>query len=701
VAKLLDKIIDTRLRAQLEGTLKQGEVNAGFRPGRQCADNIFILGEIIRARSQPLLPDGTRSMDHVPNPNDAAGHARRHLGRATAEPIVVMLDLKAAFDSVDQTVLAARLHEAGVRGRVWTLIIAMLQAHTREVKINGAKSAAFPIDTGVPQGACTSPTLFALFFTILTTEIAKACDDGRVDADRPPDLTRWPKVTQDADGCLSVDYGVLCVLAYADDIALVCRNSLHADVCLKACAYALHYIGSSVNAAKTWQLCRRRQRWPLHTYKVQDGELVRGEEVQTTTELSKLGGNAYLGMTLTNTMSFRKHRKYAVSRTVSELGRACAFVTSHAVPDPKLGGILIQQAYSTLLYTSEVWADVHSARPHDRVKSAAARACARALGLRGQPNRDAILGELGLLPPDARVFSQRLSYWFELLLQPDNRPTRYAYNVSLATLREDTGAGPGARRQWTGRGANWANDTLHMLEVLGHADAWCDADPDQQLRWMEARLELPPINRGDMSDFQLYGDRRRIVREGAKQLVSEWAEARWHAAMVANPRTRTTAAVHRHLIYARYLDARYDTTARSIRLGLRTASFGLHDGEDVVRCPVCRNEGKETVEHFVLQCPALAAARQGLWLALRTAVHTPALTALLAPGSPHRRETALTLVLGGNLDHRPGLEEFHMPRSAAPSDRAAVHPALDRLQTLRASATILRRLARLRQTLLA
>jgi hypothetical protein len=700
-AKLLDKMIDTRLRTQLEGTLRQGELNAGFRPARQCADNVFILGETMRARTQRRHPDGTRPMDHVPDPTDAAGHTRRHLGRATANPVVIMLDLKAAFDSVDQTVLAARLHAAGVTGRIWTLTVAMLRAHTREVKVNAARSAAFAINTGVPQGACTSPTLFDLFFTILTTEVAKACDEGRVDPATPPDLNRWPRVVRNADGSLCVDYGVLCVLAYADDIVLECRNWEHANLCLQAVAVALHYIGSSVNAAKSWRLGRARGQNPLYTYKVQDGRLVLGEEVQATATLSKRDGNAYLGMALTSTMSYRKHRKYAVDRTVSQLGRACAFVTSHGLPDPKLGVILIHQAYSTLLYTAEVWASVRSQEPYNRVKSAAARAVASALDLRRRPNRNAALGELGLLPPDARVFQQRLAYWFELLLQPDSRPTRYAYNVSVAALRGDTAAGPGTEPALQGGGRNWADDTQHMLGQLHMAEAWCNADPRLQLQWMTGALRLPDVNRNDMSDFQLYGDLRERVRNRARDIVRKWAEKRWHRAMSDNPRTATTAQIHRHLTYARYLDARYDLAARDIRLALRTAAFGLHDGEDALRCPACGREGRETVEHFVLRCRALAGARQGMWLALRLAVRTPTLTTLLAPGSPQRDAVALALVLGGNLDHLHGLEEFHMPRSAAPTTRGAVHPALDRLHTLRATAPILRRLARRRNMLAA
>ena len=302
-----------------------------------------------------------------------------------------------------------------------------------------------------------------------------------------------------------------------------------------------------------------------------------------------------------------------------------------------------------------------------------------------------MLGELGILPPDARVYQQRLAYWFELLLQPDTRLTRYAYNVSIATLRGDTAEGVGNRTAWTGPGRNWAHDTRRMLHVLGMGDAWCDADPERQLQWLTDRLELQAVHRASLTDYRAYGELRNTVRSAAVELVRDWAEARWHQALTNNPRTATTASIHRKLEYARYLDARYDKVARSVRLALRTATFGLHDADDVARCPTCGEQGRETVEHFLLDCPALAPERDGLMQALAYAVNTPALVGLLAHGSPDRRHTALALALGGNLDHRPGLEDFHKPSSAAGS--ASVHPALDRLKALRVTAPVLRRMA--------
>ena len=576
---------------------------------------------------------------------------------------------------------------------LWNLIRAILQAHTRHVRVGRAKSAEFPQNTGVPQGACSSPTLFALFFTILTTEVAHAVRDNNVDASTPPDLASWPTLRRHPDGSLYVDYGVLSVLAYADDAVLVAHNKHHAELCLQACAKALHYIGSAINVAKTWHLVNATRGRPtpqLHVYTVAAGQLQRGPPIQQTQVLSKKTGNAYLGVALTANMSFREQRKTALRKATAELRRSGAAICSHGVAHPRLGNILVHQAYSHLLFASEVWADVTHTTVYNKLKSAAAAAAARSLDVRGHPNRDAVLGELGIPSPDARVYQQRLAYWFELLLQPDTRPTRYVYNVSLACMR-----GPGNDEWWrdTTRAAadripNWARDTRHMLHTLGLDEAWAGGDPDGQLAWLMDRAQRQAIDRRTMTDHVLYTRERDVVRNLAREIVTEWAAHAWHERMAANPRTATTAKIHRRPEYARYLDARYNRDALRIRTALRTGTYGLHDDPEAEECPLCHRPGPETVPHFMLECEALATARRRLGPRMREAARTPALRALLNDEDT-RADTELALALGGNLDHVPGLEDFNKPRSAAPADTVASHPATDRLRALRLSADVL------------
>ena len=52
VGKLFNKVLNYRLLQWLEEHNKLSESQAGFRFGRSCADNIFILNEVIQGRLQ-------------------------------------------------------------------------------------------------------------------------------------------------------------------------------------------------------------------------------------------------------------------------------------------------------------------------------------------------------------------------------------------------------------------------------------------------------------------------------------------------------------------------------------------------------------------------------------------------------------------------------------------------------------------------
>ena len=67
--------------------------------------------------------------------------------------LLVLLDLSAAFDTVDHSVLLHRL--------VW--FKSFLSARSQRVSIPGALSDSLPLDWGVPQGSCLGPLLYIIY----------------------------------------------------------------------------------------------------------------------------------------------------------------------------------------------------------------------------------------------------------------------------------------------------------------------------------------------------------------------------------------------------------------------------------------------------------------------------------------------------------------------------------------------------------
>ena len=73
---------------------------------------------------------------------------------------ILFVDFKAAFDSVNRDGLWQILEVYGIPVKLIYLLKAVYNSTCCSVRINGKDSAAFPVDTGVHQGAIASLVLF-------------------------------------------------------------------------------------------------------------------------------------------------------------------------------------------------------------------------------------------------------------------------------------------------------------------------------------------------------------------------------------------------------------------------------------------------------------------------------------------------------------------------------------------------------------
>ena len=75
--------------------------------------------------------------------------------------LLVLLDLSAAFDTIDHGILLERLRSAfGVRDTALSWIASYL---SMQVSIDGTLSMKFDLECGVPQGSCLGPLLFVVY----------------------------------------------------------------------------------------------------------------------------------------------------------------------------------------------------------------------------------------------------------------------------------------------------------------------------------------------------------------------------------------------------------------------------------------------------------------------------------------------------------------------------------------------------------
>ena len=78
--------------------------------------------------------------------------------------LLVLLDLSAAFDTVDHNVLLSRLHSKfGISGTALEWFRSYLNGRSQRVMVQGNLSQSLNLDFGVPQGSCLGPLLFTIY----------------------------------------------------------------------------------------------------------------------------------------------------------------------------------------------------------------------------------------------------------------------------------------------------------------------------------------------------------------------------------------------------------------------------------------------------------------------------------------------------------------------------------------------------------
>ena len=78
--------------------------------------------------------------------------------------LLVLLDLSAAFDTVDHDVLFARRKSSiDINGTALNWFKSYLNNRSQRVSLNGCTSDSFRLPYGVPQGSCLGPLLFTIY----------------------------------------------------------------------------------------------------------------------------------------------------------------------------------------------------------------------------------------------------------------------------------------------------------------------------------------------------------------------------------------------------------------------------------------------------------------------------------------------------------------------------------------------------------
>lgn len=127
--------------------------------------------------------------------------------------LLVLLDLSAAFDTVDHSILLQRLSCFGVTDKALSWFKSYLTGRTQRVSVCGSVSKPFSLNFGVPQGSCLGPLLFIIYSSDLFRVINKHLQDVSAFAD---DTQIY--ISFKPDSAASQDFATQVMLNCVDDV---------------------------------------------------------------------------------------------------------------------------------------------------------------------------------------------------------------------------------------------------------------------------------------------------------------------------------------------------------------------------------------------------------------------------------------------------------------------------------------------------
>ena len=134
VSKLLEKHVDTQVRQHLEVNALFDVFQSAYRPAHSCETALVRIQD-----------DILQSLDNRKG------------------TILVLFDLRAAFDTVDHQILLDRLHMFGIRGNAHKWMQSYLSQRSQVVNIRDTRSRCVQLPCGVPQGGVLGPLLFSIY----------------------------------------------------------------------------------------------------------------------------------------------------------------------------------------------------------------------------------------------------------------------------------------------------------------------------------------------------------------------------------------------------------------------------------------------------------------------------------------------------------------------------------------------------------
>jgi hypothetical protein len=367
--KLLTSILSQRLNkwANIHDAIP--EYQNGFRPGRGCIDNIFVLNSIIEITI-----------------NQSENNAL----------FAAFIDFKGAFDSVKHNILWNHLNSIKISTN-FILILKEIytRAKIRIVTPNG-ETDWIAVIIGLLQGDPMSPPLFNLFTNDLESFFRQRGFRGI-------------KISETVD---------VILLAYADDVVVLSKSIIDLKDKLATLEDYCKNKQLKINVNKTKIMIFKKR---INKRLYQNFELDKNK-IEIVNEFK------YLGFTFYRTGSFKMEVDNRIAAANLAFNNLQNIVGNGKIGSWETKKILINSMVeSVMLYGSEIW----GVRSIEKITAAHLRFFKRLFYLPINTPGYSIIHELNIEPIELKIIKRSVNWWKKLLKAPDNSLIKSCYNRLL------------------------------------------------------------------------------------------------------------------------------------------------------------------------------------------------------------------------------------------------------------------------------